>query len=79
MLSFDAGIQSVPTKAAVSFTTRRDGRELRDARVAMRLSLIIGLVMLIGKTTAYFMTHDGHFFRRRRVSRPCRGRGFCCF
>jgi cation diffusion facilitator family transporter len=62
MLSFDAGIQSVPTKAAVSFTTRRDGRELRDARVAMRLSLIIGLVMLVGKTTAYFMTHSAAIF-----------------
>jgi cation diffusion facilitator family transporter len=52
----------VPTQAAVSSTTRRDGRELRDARFAMRLSLIIGLVMLMGKTTAYFMTHSAAIF-----------------
>jgi Cation efflux family len=28
----------------------------------MRLSLIIGLAMLIGKTTAYFMTHSAAIF-----------------
>ena len=37
---------------------RRDKQEWRDARFAMRLSLIFGLVMLGGKTTAYFMTHS---------------------
>lgn len=31
-------------------------------RFAMRLSLIFGLVMLIGKTTAYFMTHSAAIF-----------------
>jgi cation diffusion facilitator family transporter len=36
--------------------------ESRDARFAMRLSLIFGLVMLIGKTTAYFMTHSAAIF-----------------
>jgi cation diffusion facilitator family transporter len=35
---------------------------LRDARFAMRLSLIVGLAMLIGKTTAYFMTHSAAIF-----------------
>jgi cation diffusion facilitator family transporter len=52
----------VVTQAAVSSATRRDKRELRDARFAMRLSLIFGLVMLIGKTTAYFMTHSAAIF-----------------
>jgi cation diffusion facilitator family transporter len=36
----------------------RDERELRDARFAMRLSLVFGVLMLAGKTTAYFMTHS---------------------
>src|SRR5271157_3628910 len=31
-------------------------------RFAMRLSLLFGLVMLIGKTTAYFMTHSAAIF-----------------
>lgn len=39
-------------------STRRDERELLDARFAMRLSLIFGLFMLGGKTTAYFLTHS---------------------
>jgi cation diffusion facilitator family transporter len=50
------------TTPAVSSATRRDERELRDARFAMRLSLIFGLVMLIGKTTAYLMTHSAAIF-----------------
>src|SRR5208337_4787314 len=58
----DPGIQSVPTPAAVNSGTRRDEQELRDARFAMRLSLIFGLVMLIGKTTVYFMTHSAAIF-----------------
>src|ERR1039458_8479448 len=41
----------------VSFATRGG-----DARFAMRLSLIIGLAMLIGKTAAYFMTHSAAIF-----------------
>jgi len=52
----------VPTQATVSSATRRDERELRDARFAMRLSLVFGLAMLIGKTTAYFMTHSAAIF-----------------
>jgi cation diffusion facilitator family transporter len=35
-----------------------DEQELQDARFAMRLSLIFGLVMLLGKVTAYVMTHS---------------------
>jgi cation diffusion facilitator family transporter len=35
---------------------------LREARFAMRLSLIFGLVMLLGKSTAYFMTHSAAIF-----------------
>src|ERR1700687_2981027 len=54
--------QNVPTQPAGRSTTRRDGGELRHARFPMRLSLIIGLVMWIGKTTAYFMTHSAAIF-----------------
>src|ERR1035437_11157629 len=49
-------------QATVSSATRRDERELREARFAMRLSLIFGLAMLIGKTAAYFMTHSAAVF-----------------
>ncbi|MGA7320814.1 MAG: cation transporter [Candidatus Sulfotelmatobacter sp.] len=48
--------------ATVSPATRRDERELRDANFAMRLSLVIGLAMLIGKTTVYFLTHSAAIF-----------------
>jgi cation diffusion facilitator family transporter len=41
---------------------RMDASESRDARFAMRLSLIFGLAMLIGKTAAYFMTHSAAIF-----------------
>jgi len=34
----------------------RDQQELRAARMAMRLSLGVGVLMLLGKTAAYFMT-----------------------
>lgn len=49
-------------QATASSSTRRDERELLEARFAMRLSLIFGLAMLIGKTTAYFMTHSAAIF-----------------
>ena len=52
----------MPTKTTVGSATRRDERELRDAHFAMRLSLIVGLAMLIGKTTVYFMTHSAAIF-----------------
>lgn len=43
---------SMPTSAA----SRRDEQELRDARFAMRMSLAIGIIMLLGKSVAYYMT-----------------------
>jgi cation diffusion facilitator family transporter len=46
-------VTSVP--AALDTAHRRD-EELRAARFAMRLSLAIGVMMLAGKTAAYFMT-----------------------
>jgi cation diffusion facilitator family transporter len=49
-------------QSTVGSTTRRDEQELRDARLAMRLSLILGLAMLILKTTVYFMTHSAAIF-----------------
>jgi cation diffusion facilitator family transporter len=49
-------------QAKTHAATRRDERELRDARFAMRLSLTVGLAMLIGKTTIYFMTHSAAIF-----------------
>ena len=52
----------MPTQATASSATRRDERELRDAHFAMRLSLIVGLAMLIGKTTVYFLTHSAAIF-----------------
>ena len=50
------------TDAVVRSATRRDERELQDARFAMRISLIFGVAMLIGKTTVYFMTHSAAIF-----------------
>jgi cation diffusion facilitator family transporter len=46
------------TPAAVSSpsASERDREELQAARFAMRLSLGIGVLMLLGKTTAYLMT-----------------------
>lgn len=35
---------------------QRGEQELRDARFAMRLSLAVGVLMLLGKTTAYYVT-----------------------
>jgi cation diffusion facilitator family transporter len=40
----------------------RTRQEMGDARLAMRLSLTFGIVMLIGKTTAYFLTHSAAIF-----------------
>ena len=36
--------------------TQRDEREFRTARFAMRLSLAVGVLMRLGKTTVYYMT-----------------------
>jgi divalent metal cation (Fe/Co/Zn/Cd) transporter len=35
---------------------------MKDAQFAMRLSLIVGIAMLLGKTTAYFTTHSAAVF-----------------
>jgi cation diffusion facilitator family transporter len=48
-----AGSNAVPSSPFASY---RDTEESRAARLAMRLSLMVGVVMLLGKTTAYFMT-----------------------
>lgn len=50
------------TQATFTPAPRRNERELHDARFAMRLSLIVGLAMLVGKTTIYFMTHSAAIF-----------------
>lgn len=52
----------MPTQATVGSAARRDEGELRDAYFAMRLSLIVGLAMLIGKTTVYLTTHSAAIF-----------------
>lgn len=36
----------------------RDEQERRDAQFAMRLSLALGIAMLLAKVTAYFLTHS---------------------
>ena len=50
----------MPENATVQSVTaspsQRDEQELRAARFAMRMSLAVGVVMLLGKTTAYYMT-----------------------
>ena len=40
----------------------RDENEMKAAYFAMRLSLIFGVAMLLGKTTAYFLTHSAAIF-----------------
>jgi cation diffusion facilitator family transporter len=46
----------VPASTSSSAASRRDEQELRDARFAMRMSLAIGIIMLLGKSVAYYMT-----------------------
>ncbi|HYM76486.1 MAG TPA: cation diffusion facilitator family transporter [Candidatus Dormibacteraeota bacterium] len=48
----DTTASSLPKPAIV----QRDDVELRAAQFAMRMSLAVGVVMLLGKTTAYYMT-----------------------
>jgi len=52
----------VPAQAVPSSAIRRAEQEGRDARFAIRLSLMFGLVMLVGKTAAYFMTNSAAIF-----------------
>lgn len=46
----------MPESGSPPITSRRDQQELRAARFAMRLSLAVGVLMLLGKTTAYYVT-----------------------
>ena len=50
------------TQATVSPEPQWDNARLHEAHFAMRLSLILGFAMLIGKTAAYFMTHSAAVF-----------------
>ena len=51
------------SKQPVDFSPPRiDEQEIRDARFAMRLSLLFGFAMLAGKLTAYFLTHSAAIF-----------------
>jgi cation diffusion facilitator family transporter len=47
---------TIPTSLPAFGTAQRDEQELRAARFAMRMSLAVGVVMLLGKTTAYYYT-----------------------
>jgi cation diffusion facilitator family transporter len=40
----------------------KDEQQLRDARFAMRISLVVGVLMLAGKTTAYVVTGSSAIF-----------------
>ena len=51
-----------PGQAIDGFRPEREQQELRAAHFAMRLSLLFGVAMLVGKTTAYFMTHSAAIF-----------------
>lgn len=53
---------SEPMQAIEGAPSNRDQHELREAHFAMRLSLLFGVAMLVGKTTAYFMTHSAAIF-----------------
>ena len=53
---------SKPGQAIDGFRPEREQEELRAAHFAMRLSLLFGVAMLVGKTTAYFMTHSAAIF-----------------
>ncbi len=60
-LAWKCKVLKVSTHEMTGVASRNE-QELRDSRFAMRLSLAFGLVMLIGKTTAYFMTHSAAIF-----------------
>ena len=47
---------TITTPIPKSAAGNRDERELRDARFAMRMSLAVGVVMLLGKSGAYYVT-----------------------
>jgi cation diffusion facilitator family transporter len=49
-------------KSVIPVASRADEQPWRDARFAMRISLIIGILMLAGKLAAYFITHSAAIF-----------------
>jgi cation diffusion facilitator family transporter len=58
-------MSSAPKAAAEQPAPRsepQDRSAMRDAAFAMRLSLIIGVLMLVAKLTAYFVTHSAAIF-----------------
>ena len=52
----------MPTQPKDSSSARKHDQQSRDGRFAIRLSLVFGLAMLIGKTAAYLMTHSAAIF-----------------
>jgi cation diffusion facilitator family transporter len=50
------------TQAAANSAPQQANPQMSEAHFAMRLSLIVGFAMLIGKTAAYFMTHSAAVF-----------------
>ncbi len=50
------------TRAAENSAPQQANPLLREAHFAMRISLIVGFAMLIGKTAAWFMTHSAAIF-----------------
>jgi cation diffusion facilitator family transporter len=55
--SSELTVQSSMSVYQYTTASQRD-QELHDAQFAMRLSLALGILMLIGKLTAYFLTHS---------------------
>jgi cation diffusion facilitator family transporter len=51
-----------PRTAEQLVSSSPSGRDQRDTHFAMHLSLLFGLLMLLGKGTAYFMTHSASIF-----------------
>lgn len=54
----DPGSAPIDAKgiAPQRFASNRDEGEMRAMRLAMRISLAFGVLMLVGKMAAYFMT-----------------------
>ena len=52
---------SAPRPAKTS-SVRNGEQQWRDARFAMRISLVIGMIMLVSKLAAFFMTYSAAVF-----------------
>src|ERR1035441_3600528 len=55
-------MMNVPKQAIDGLAPQSGEMKMRDAHFAMRLSLMVGVAMLLGKTAAYFMTHSAAIF-----------------